>query len=610
LNLHLCGTLSLFLAWTLSLSTAAQDPSASSEPPVSPAAPFLRVTAVGDINLGSAYPSESNLPPQDGEELLKPVEPLLKGNIVFGNLEGPLADDGTTAKCSPTSKMCFAFRTPTTYVKNLKAAGFNVLGIANNHANDFGEEGRKSTLRSLDQARILHSGPAGDIAEFEIDGKKIALIAFGTGDLSYNLLRIDEAASAVLELHKNHDAVLVSFHGGSEGIRAEHVSDEMEFLGSEKRGHLIQFAHAVIDAGADLVLGHGPHLLRGMEIYRGRLVAYSLGNFCTYGGFNLTGPLGKAVILSVDLDGNDFSFQGGNLSAVVQEGRGGPKPDPTGEGIATVTRLSREDFRFSAPAFGENGALLPPASDTAGLFMLPSPSDRAALKKLLSDLVSLGVPEDRVRRIFGDQRTRLLPEVLARFAKPAEKLPFEKYRKIFVNDEVITAGKKFIEQNADLLSAISSKYQVDREAIVAILATETRFGTKRGEYGTFNALATLAILDARRTTWARDQLKALLMGFPDPLSVIGSYAGAVGLVQFMPVNIQKYGVDWNQDGRIDLDEIPDALASAANYLKAFGWRQHKPIKPKSANYTAIFKYNPAHPYVQVVTELAKAFGYP
>jgi membrane-bound lytic murein transglycosylase B len=573
-----------------------------------PAEP-ITVCAVGDINMGTAFPSEEYLPPDGGTGLFPPVKDLLAGDVVFGNLEGPLADGGKTEKCS-SPRGCFAFRTPTSYVEHLKNAGFTVLSLANNHAMDFGEEGRKSTLGTLKEAGIAYSGPVGEVAELEVQGKKIALIAFTTADHSHNLLDIDKAVEIVSGLDQTHDLVIVSFHGGTEGSRAAHVPDEMEYLGKEPRGHLINFTHALVDAGADLVVGHGPHLLRGMEVYRRRLIAYSLGNFCTYARFNLSGALGRAVILQAKLDADTGELVGGRLHATYQEKPGGPKPDPEKRGIEQIARLSREDFRFSAPSIGDDGRLLPAPGDGAGLFTFKDPEDRSALKDLLSRLAKAGFDPGKLQTWFGDKRAALIPEVIERITSPAERLPYEKYRAIFIKKDVLENGKKFLEEKAELLSAVEEKYQVDRQALCGLIATETRFGVHRGKYLTFNALATLALKYPRRSRWARGELQALLKVFADdPLSVRGSYAGAVGLVQFMPTSIRSYGVDWDQDGRVDLDQWNDALASAANYLKKHGWKRGLPIRRGTANYRALHRYNPAHNYVRVIAELSKAFGY-
>jgi capsule synthesis protein PGA_cap len=133
-----------------------------------------------------------------------------------------------------------------------------------------------------------------------------------------------------------------------------------EFLG-EDRGDVRAFAHAVVDAGADLVLGHGPHVVRAMEVYRGRLVAYSLGNFATFGAFNLSGPNGLSLVLEARL-APDGAFLGGRVHPARQEKPGGPHLDPAGSVIPALRRLSEEDFGESAVRVGDDGALAPPGS--------------------------------------------------------------------------------------------------------------------------------------------------------------------------------------------------------------------------------------------------------
>ena len=251
----------------------------------------LTIAAVGDIMIGSTSINDTFLPPNDGADMLKEVTPVLsKADITFGNLEGPMLEGGKTLKCSPNSTRCFAFRQPTRYAKLLKDAGFDVLSLANNHAGDFGDYGRESTRKTLDALGIKHAGS--DKEQFSttylnVKGKTIAFVGFAHNNLVPNVNDLDFARQLVTEAKKKADIVVVSFHGGSEGTGAQRVPNKTEYLGSEARGNLPLFAHTVIDAGADLVLGHGPHVLRGMEIYKDRLIAYSMGNFATYGMFSL-----------------------------------------------------------------------------------------------------------------------------------------------------------------------------------------------------------------------------------------------------------------------------------------------------------------------------------
>lgn len=320
----------------------------------------ISIAAVGDIMLGSNFPDASSLPPKDGADLLAEVAPLLtSADIALGNLEGPMLEGGTSAKCGARSTKCFAFRVPTRYGRYLKEAGFDVMSLANNHAFDFGVEGRESSKRVLQSLGIKHTGEVGDVARFNIKGRKIAVIAFATYPTSFNLNNLDEAKRAVAELARTNDIVIVSFHGGAEGAAYQRVPRGREFFLGEDRGDLRTFTHAMIDTGADLVLGHAPHVVRGMEVYRNRLIAYSLGNFATYGKFNLTGVLGLTLILETKL-APDGAFLGGRIHPAVQIKPGGPRLDSKGQVIPLVRQLSQEDFGQSAVKVDADGNLTQP----------------------------------------------------------------------------------------------------------------------------------------------------------------------------------------------------------------------------------------------------------
>jgi len=155
------------------------------------------------------------------------------------------------------------------------------------------------------------------------------------------------------------DLLVVTFHGGAEGSRALHVPMAAESLAQEPRGELRRWARAVVDAGADAVVGHGPHVLRGIELYRGRPIAYSLGNFLTYRGFNLAGPLGVTGVLQLELAPGE-GLRRGRLVSMRQRPGTGPAPDPGGAALELVRRLSSEDFPGTGMRVTEDGALLPP----------------------------------------------------------------------------------------------------------------------------------------------------------------------------------------------------------------------------------------------------------
>lgn len=320
--------------------------------------PPITIAAVGDIMLGTTYPKEdgSALPPHDGEGLLKDVTPIIsRADIGFGNLEGPLVDGGETRKCRRKRRWCLAFRSPTSYGALLKAAGFDVLSLANNHALDFGDEGRKSTVETLDKQGIAHSGAVGDIAHLKVRGREVDFIAFTTAAHSYNLNDLKRATKAVREASRQH-LVVVSFHGGAEGVKKQHVPEGVEKFHGRNRGDLRTFAHAMVDAGAAAVIGHGPHVMRGIELYKGHLIAYSLGNFATYGAMKLGGATRVAGVLEFGL-AQDGTFVSGSVVPVKQPGRGGPRLDRQARVLPLLRHLTDEDFPETGVLIARDGTL-------------------------------------------------------------------------------------------------------------------------------------------------------------------------------------------------------------------------------------------------------------
>ncbi len=324
----------------------------------------LVITAVGDVMLGTTFPDETGgLPPNDGADILREVTPILKrGDIVFGNLEGPLTEGGSSLKCKGKALgTCYAFRVPPRYGAHLKEAGFTVMGLANNHAMDFGLEGRTSSRQTLESQGIAHSGELGDIAHLTAKGKKISVIAFATYPGAYNLLDLDASLATIRQARAESDIVIVSFHGGGEGSARQHVLPGDETFLGEDRGDLRRFTHAAIDAGAQMVVGSGPHVVRGMEIYQGKLIAYSLGNFATYGPFNLSGENGLSLILEAHL-ADDGSFISGQVYPVRQEKPGGPRLDPAMTILPILRGLTKTDFGATGISVGPRGELTLPGT--------------------------------------------------------------------------------------------------------------------------------------------------------------------------------------------------------------------------------------------------------
>ena len=361
----------LCLAGSIALSCQPRDlttPIAEAETvePVAEPTPSqpISIAAVGDVMLGSPFPNDSRMPPNDGADILKDVTPILSAaDIAFGNMEGPIIDDGISEKCTPPKPgepvRCFAFRMPTRFARNLKAAGFDVMSLANNHASDFGDAGRSSTRKTLESLGIKHAGS--DRAQFstaylDVRGTKVAFVGFAHNNIVPNVNDLDTARRLVEIASKKADIVVVSFHGGAEGTGAQNVPKQTELFFGEKRGNLPLFARTVIDAGADLVIGHGPHVLRGMEVYKDRLIDYSLGNFATYGWFSLKAETALTVILEVQLDPTG-RFVSGKLNSARQEGLGIPVLDKTGAAVRKIRALSQADFGASAPRIADDGTI-------------------------------------------------------------------------------------------------------------------------------------------------------------------------------------------------------------------------------------------------------------
>jgi poly-gamma-glutamate capsule biosynthesis protein CapA/YwtB (metallophosphatase superfamily) len=319
--------------------------------------PVITVTAVGDIMMGTDYPSPK-LPKKDGKLLFEASKEILrKADIVFGNLEGPLCEKGSPAKKVKDGES-YVFRTPPRYVKNLVDAGFNVVSLANNHAGDFGHPGMVSTKKVLAAEGIKYSSKSGEVAELEIRGVKIGLVAFSFGSPPRSIVYPEKALEEIEELSKKYDLLILSIHGGKEGGTALETKNKSEYFLDEPRGNLIQFAYEAVERGADLILGHGPHVPRAMEIYQDRLIAYSLGNFCTYEGMSLGKEKGYAPLFWVEL-GKNGEFIRGKIYSFIQVPPGGPKMDEQERAYTLIKKLSQEDFPETSPFFGESGILLP-----------------------------------------------------------------------------------------------------------------------------------------------------------------------------------------------------------------------------------------------------------
>jgi len=331
--------------------------------PVTADTPFFKkdtisITAVGDIMIGSAYPSKANLPKDDAINSFKNVDTFLTGDIVFGNLEGCFLNSGKSTKCKDTlSNSCYAFRMPERYAGIIKTAGFNLMSIANNHVGDFGLKGRKKTTEILDSLNIKYAGlQSHPFTIFEKDSIKYAFCAFAPNENTVSINEVDSAKKLVSMLKAQADIVIVSFHGGAEGAKHERVTRKNEIFYEENRGNVYSFAHSVIDAGADVVLGHGPHVTRAVEVYKNKFIAYSLGNFNTYGMFSLKGPNGIAPLLQLKIS-NKGDFLYADVISVKQDKINRLTVDNGHSAFYKIRFLSNTDFPGNRLDFSQPGII-------------------------------------------------------------------------------------------------------------------------------------------------------------------------------------------------------------------------------------------------------------
>lgn len=328
------------------------DPSPAPEPEPQ----VISLSATGDIILGDA----GSLPANDGEGFFDGVVDALAADLVMGNLEQPLTDDTGYDKCGENSEGCHAFRAPPAYAGLLREAGFELMNLANNHGHDYGPAGLANTQAALDEHGIAHTGERGQITVVGVEEVAVAVVGFSAYDWTNQLNDHAQAADVVGRAASQADLVVVQVHMGAEGADETRVRPGSEDFFGENRGDPMAFSRAVIDAGADLVVGHGPHVLRGLEFYRGRLIAYSLGNFAGGGNtLNSAGNLGLGAVLKVSL-APDGSFAGGELISTHMYESGVPKRDPEQRSLALVQDVTSGDFPDTGAVLSPEGEISQP----------------------------------------------------------------------------------------------------------------------------------------------------------------------------------------------------------------------------------------------------------
>ena len=300
----------------------------------------IEIGWAGDTTLGSSYGD----PPQQGRALFSQLRSLLlQPDVMLVNLEGTLSVGGTSKSSGQASTNSYSFQAPPANAAALKWAGIDLVNLANNHSHDYLASGLEQTENALAKEGVRYTGLPGQITILRANGISVAVLGFAPYSWTANLADIPQAQKLVKRAASEADLVVVVMHAGAEGSDQIHTPHGAEYAYGEFRGQTRSFAHAVVDAGADLVLGSGPHVLRGIERYKGRLIAYSLGDFAGWGNFGLAGNLDLSGLLTVRLDKRG-NLLGGHWYSLRLDAPGVPKIDPGKASLHLVQLLSEEDF--------------------------------------------------------------------------------------------------------------------------------------------------------------------------------------------------------------------------------------------------------------------------
>lgn len=318
----------------------------------------LAVALTGDIMMGTAYP-DTMLPANDGRGLFRDVAGILaRADLAVGNLEGTLCDSAEARKRG--SDYTYSFRTPLSFASRLKEAGYDYLSMANNHSFDFGMRGIVSTERALDRLGISYSGVSGraELAVVRRGGMRYGVCAFGHNAHTLRHQDLPKVRQVLDSLRSSADIVVVSFHGGGEGASFSRLPEGKEMFLGEDRGDLRGFARFCIDNGADIVFGHGPHVVRCVELYKDRFIAYSLGNFCTPYAISIVGLSGFAPVIEVKTD-KSGKFLAGRIHSFIQRKGLGPRRDTCNAVVRQIRTLTDADVRGGGLRISDDGLIEP-----------------------------------------------------------------------------------------------------------------------------------------------------------------------------------------------------------------------------------------------------------
>lgn len=314
------------------------------------------IKAVGDVIPGTNYPNY-RLPSNSNQLISKSVKAYLsQADVLFGNFETTLTNYRYSAKDVSRGQV-FAFRSPPEYANLFSDAGFDVFNIANNHARDFGMTGFKDTMNNLKNVGIETLGHKNQILYLNKNNNKIAMIGFAPYEFYNSIHDLEAAKALVRKARKEANIVIISMHAGAEGTGALHTKNKTEYFYGENRGNSIKFARTMIDEGADLVLGHGPHVPRAMEMYKEKLIAYSLGNFLGYRTLSTVAQAGYSMILEVKISPKG-KVEKAKIIPVRMDRQGIPYIDQNFNTVQLVRYLNKSDFPQSAIDINRKGELI------------------------------------------------------------------------------------------------------------------------------------------------------------------------------------------------------------------------------------------------------------
>ena len=311
------------------------------KPPIAPqvkdSAPIV-IRAVGDVVLGSDYP-KPHLPSASGRQRMAALHLELRhADIVVGNLEGVLSDTGQSRKDASKAGW-FTFRMPTSYAATLREMGFDVMSLANNHSLDFGAQGLESTLGALRANGIAPMGvPGAEMAVLKIRNTTVAFLNYSYLPAFARLNDGERIRAEVRQARSAADLVIVTVHGGKEGVSATGTPTGDEYFMNEYRGNMLEFAHLAIDAGASAVFGHGPHVVRPYELYRDKPIFYSLGNFIGYRSLSTEGKLAHSIVAEVRLSPQG-KLLGAGIIPLRLDHTGIPAVDYSADNVQTLSAL-------------------------------------------------------------------------------------------------------------------------------------------------------------------------------------------------------------------------------------------------------------------------------